>query len=184
LWRHGAFSVNTKENVMSPKGNMFIALAVAALAVPAVASAQQAYGQPQDPQPQPGYTQPGAGSQGYNQDQGPGPNDQQMQHGSKKGKHTQTSVYPQFRSLEKHIKHSVHEQKKANTLAKRDAHHFMAQLHQIQAEEMSAYNAHGLNLPADAQARIQGELTQLAQAVDQGQGQAPQRQGQPYRGQQ
>jgi hypothetical protein len=39
-----------------------------------------------------------------------------------------------------------------------------------------------MNLPSDAQARIQGELTQLAQAVDQGRSQqAP---GQPYQGQQ
>jgi hypothetical protein len=105
-----------------------------------------------------------------------------MQGGPKTGHHAQQSVYPQFRSLEKHIKHSVHEQKKANTIAKRDAHMLMAQLKQIRAEEMSAYQAHGMNLPADVQAHIQGELTQLAQQVDQNT--ARQGPGQPYQGRQ
>ena len=197
---------------MSPKGKMFIALAVAALAVPAMASAQQAYGQPQDPQsygpppygqpqpgygqpdsgpqgygqPQPGYGQPGQGPQGYGPDQGPGPGDQEMQGGSRQGRKAQLGVYPQFRSLEKHIRRTVREERRANALGPRDARNLMAQLHQIQAEEMSVYQAHGMNLPPNIQARIQGELTQLAQAVDQrqGQGPGPGYQGQPYPGQQ
>jgi len=190
---------------MSPKGKMFIALAVAALAVPAMASAQQAYGQPQDQQsygqPQPGYGQPDSGPQGYGQpqpgygqpgpgpgygqDQGPGPGDQQMQGGPRQGAHAQLGVYPQFRSLEKHIKRTVREERQANALGPRDARNLMAQLHQIQAEEMSAYQAHGMNLPPNIQARIQGELGQLAQAVDQRQGQGQEYQGQqPYPGQQ
>lgn len=178
---------------MSLKGKMFIALAVAALAVPAVTSAQQAYGQPQDPQSygqppnsgpqgQPGYGQPGPGPEGYGQDQGSGPDDQQMQGGKRHGRNAQTSVYPQFRSLEKHIRHTVREEKKANTLAKRDAHRLMAQLKQIQSEEASVYQEHGMNLPPEIQSRIQVELTQLAQTVDQGRDQRPP--GQPYQGRQ
>jgi hypothetical protein len=174
---------------MSPKGKMFTALAVAALAVPAFASAQQGYGQTQDPrsygEPQGGYTQPGPGAQGYGQSQGdygqPTQGDQ-MRGDAKHGHKGRKSVYPQFRQMEKHIKSTVREARKSNTIASRDAHGLMNQLHQIQAEEMSMYQAHGMNLPPDAQARIEGELSQLAQAVDQGQGQ--QRSGQPYRGQQ
>ena len=41
----------------------------------------------------------------------------------------------------------------------------MAQLHQIQSEETSVYQAHGMNLPPEIQSRIQGELTQLAQQL-------------------
>jgi hypothetical protein len=179
-----------KENVVSLQGKHIISLAVAALALPALASAQPSYGQSQPgyaqpapaPQAQPGYDQPGPGPQDYGQDQGPAPGGQPMQGGSKHGHKAQKSVYPQFRSLEKHIRHTVREERKANTIAKRDAHKLMAQLKQIQAEEMSMYNAHGMNLPADAQAHIQGELTQLAQAVDQTRPQqAP---GQPYQGRQ
>ena len=86
------------------------------------------------------------------------------------------------RAWEKHIKRTVREERRANALGKRDARNLMAQLRQIQAEEASAYQAHGMNLPPNVQARIQGELTQLAQAVDQRQGQGAQ--GQPYQGQQ
>jgi len=172
---------------MSPKGKIFIALAVAALAVPAMASAQQAYGQPQDPQsygqppygqpqpgygqpdsgpqgygqPQPGYDQQGPGPQGYGQDQGPGPGDQQMQGGPGQGRQAQLGVYPQFHGLEKHIRRAIREERRANALGPRDAHNLMAQLRQIQAEEMSLYQAHGMNLPPRIQARIQGELSQL-----------------------
>ncbi len=148
---------------MSPKGKMFIALAVALFTLPAMASAQQAAGQPEA-----GYGQEGPGPQEYGQDQGLGAGDQQMQGGPKQGHHAQKSVYPQFRSIEKRIRRDVRVARKADTLGKRDAHTLMAQLKQIQAEEMSVYNAHGMNLPSEAQARIQGELTQLAaQAADQ-----------------
>jgi len=184
---------------MSPKGKMFIALAVAAFAVPVGASAQQSYGQPdagqqgygQPPpgygqqgygQPAPGYDQPGPGPQDYGQDQGPGPGDQQMNHGPKQGHRAHLGVYPQFRSLERHIQRTVREERRSNALAPRDAHHLMAQLHQIQSEETSVYQAHGMNLPPEIQSRIQGELSQLAQAVDQSQGR--QRPDQSYQGQQ
>jgi hypothetical protein len=181
--RDDAFSIVTKENVMSPTGKFLISLAVAALAVPAIASAQQAYGHPQSyGQPQPGYDQQDSGPQGYGPDQGQQAGDQAQQGAQRRAHKPQPSVYPQFRSLEKHIRRTVHQERKANTIARQDAHRLMAQLKQIQAEEMSVYNAHGMNLPSDAQARIQGELTQLAQAVDQGRSQqAP---GQPYQGQQ
>jgi hypothetical protein len=197
-------SASNKETVMSPKGKIFIALAVAAFAVPAAASAQQGAGPPpQDPRsygqqqqdygqpdpgpqgygpPQPGYGQSGPTPQGYEQNQGPGPGDESMRGGQGGGHKAKTSLYPQFRSLEKHIKHTLHEARRSNTLDKRDAHRLMAQLRQIQAEEMSAYNAHGMNLPPEIEARIQGELTQLAQSVDQTQGRSPQ--GQPYQGRQ
>ncbi len=171
---------------MSPKGKFLISLAVAALAVPAMASAQQAYGQSQYPQssgqPQPGYDQQNAGPQGYGPDQGPQAGDQLQQGPQRHAHKAQPSVYPQFPSLEKHIRRTVHQERKANTIAKRDAHRLMAQLKQIQAEEVSVYNTHGMNLPPEVQARIQGELTQLAQAVDQGRTQ--QGPGQPYQGQQ
>lgn len=170
---------------MSPKGNILIALAVAALAAPAVASAQQAYGQPQESQsygqPQADYGPPEMGPQGYGQDQGD-QNGQRMQGKQNHGRRAQTSVYPQFRSLERHIRRTVREERKSNTIAKRDAHRLMAQLKQIQAEEVSLYNQHGMNLPSDTQSRIQGELTQLAQAVDRSR--AQQGPGQGYEGQQ
>jgi hypothetical protein len=200
LCGHDASCVNTKEIIVSPKGKLFMALAVAALAVPALASAQQAYGPPPESpsygppaydQPPPGYGQPDAGPQGYGQpgpgpqgygaDQGPGPDGQAMQGGPRQGHHAQLGVYPQFRSLEKHIKRTVRQERRANALQPRDAHGLMAQLRQIQSEEMSAYQTHGMNLPANIQARIQGELTQLAQAVDARQGQGYQ--GQGYQGQ-
>jgi len=166
---------------MSPKGKMFIALAVAAFAVPVGASAQQSYGQPDTGQqgygqPAPGYDQPGPGPQDYGQDQGPGPGDQQMNHGPKQGRRAHLGVYPQFRSLERHIQRTVREERRSNALAPRDAHHLMAQLRHIQSEEASAYQTHGMNLPPQIQSRIEGELSQLAQAVDQSQ-------GQPYQGQ-
>ena len=174
---------------MSPKGKMFIALAVAALAVPAAVSAQQSYGQSRDPQSygsqpygapqsgQPDYDQQGPGPGSYDQGSygqgsyGQGGNGQRMQGGHGHGQHAQASVYPQFRPIEKHIKHAVKEARRSNALAPHDAHNLMAQLHQIQAEEMQAYQAHGMNLPAGEQARIQSQLTQLAQAVDQNRGQ-------------
>ena len=167
---------------MSPKGKFLISIAVAALAVPAMASAQQGYGQSQYPQSQPGYGQQDAGPQGYGPDQGPQAGDQPQQGAQRHAHKAQPSVYPQFRSLEKHIRRTVHQERKANTIPSQDAHRLMAQLKRIQAEEMSVYNTHGMNLPPEIQARIQGELTQLAQSVDQGRVQRGQ--GQPYQGRQ
>ena len=177
---------------MSPKGKMFLTFAVAALAVPAVVSAQQSYGQqpyggqPYAPPPagQPNYGQPDnpqTGPQSYGQgpyEQGPGAQapggpgyGPPMQGDQAMSRHTQPSVYPEFRPIEKHIRHQIRMAMRSNMLAPADAHGMMAQLHRIQAEEMREYQEHGLNLPPRAQARIQGELTQLAQAVDQGHGQ-------------
>jgi uncharacterized membrane protein len=170
--------VNNKENVMNPKGKLFIALAVALFTLPTMVSAQQG-----SDQPGPDYGQQGPGPQQYGRDQSPGAGDQQMQDAPKHARHAQKSVYPQFRSIEKRIRHTVREARQGNTLGKRDAHKLMAQLKQIQTEEMSVYNAHGMNLPADAQARIQGELTQLAAQVGE-QSRAQPGSGQPYQGQQ
>jgi hypothetical protein len=79
----------------------------------------------------------------------------------------QASVYPQFASLERHIKHEIREGMRDNTLMAQDAHGLRAQLRQIHAEEMREYQAHGPDLPPRDQARIGGELQQLAQSLDQ-----------------
>jgi len=176
---------------MSPKGKLFMALAVAALAVPAIAAAQD-YGQPQNPQAYggPQYGQPPSGEPGYGQapdggqpygqapygqapyGQGPaGPNGGPSQGGSGQGHRAHVSVYPQFRPIERHIRREIHEAKRSNALAPDAAHGLMAQLRHIQAQETRAYQMHGVNLPPAEQARIQGELTQLAQQVDQGRSQ-------------
>lgn len=150
---------------MRSKNKLLLAIAVAALAVPALASAQQAGVQPQAPQSY-GATpndHPGSTQQDIEQNTGSisSPGNEHM------ARHAPLGPYPRFHSMEKHIRRSVREARRANALAPRDAHGFMAQLRRIEAEEMQIYQTYGSNLPPAEEARLQGEFTQLSQAVDQ-----------------
>ena len=145
---------------MGINSKTLLALAAAVIAVPANAAAQQAYAPPQGapsygPAP---YASPPADQAGETP-AGPG--------GVEQGHRAQLGVYPQFHAMEKQIRHAVREARRSNALAPRAAHGMMAQLRQIEAEEMQIYQTHGMNLPSADQARLQSEFSQLAQAVDQ-----------------
>lgn len=147
---------------MTTRHTLMLAIASAALAVPLTGIAQsyeQGYPQyPNSPPPhgQPGYGEPGYGQSGYDQPRGDFGHE----------RHARSSVYPQFRPVERHIQHEIQEGLREDMLEPDDARDLMGQLRQIQYDEMREYRVHGWNLPYGDQARIQAALNRLDRRVD------------------
>lgn len=140
---------------MKLKTLSLLASASAVIILPAVASAQSYYEQPR----QRSYSQY---DNGYGQrDYGRSSGDYYQRRRSTSG------VYPQFRGIEQHIRSEIASSVRDDMIARDDAQDLLAQLRDIQNEELREYRVHGWNLPYDDQQRIQQELSQLDQLVDQ-----------------
>ena len=135
---------------MSPKTIMLMAASAAALIAPAAASAQPYYGQ---------Y---GQGSNGYGQ-----PTYGQPHGDYNRGRRDRQGVYPQFRGIEQHIRSEIYDGVREDLLQRDDAQDLLAQLRDIQAQELREYRVHGWNLPYEDQTRIQQRLNELDRLVDQ-----------------
>src|SRR5258708_5070211 len=131
---------------MTPRMMILLAAAAAALAAPAAALAQ--YGDRPDydqrgqyDPPRGDYGQP-RGDWGWNRSRSfPG--------------------YPEFRSLEMHIRGEIHQGLLDDTLDRDGANDLLAQLQQVRYDEAREFRAHGWNLPWDDRARIRDELPRL-----------------------
>jgi opacity protein-like surface antigen len=144
---------------MTLRKMILLAAGAVALALPAAASAQQYdqrdYGQ--QTYSQQGYGQQGYGQRDYGQDRGDF-------NGGRRGG---AGVYPQFRSIEAHIRQEIREGLRDGVIEADDAQDLMQQLRGIQNQEMREYRVHGWNLPYDDQTRIRAQLGQLDRQVDQ-----------------
>lgn len=142
---------------MTPRTMMLITAGVAALAAPAAALAQQ-YGQPYGDRPY--YDQRGE----YGQPRG----DYDQPRGDYAyGRYRSFPGYPEFRSLEMHIRGEIQQGVRDDTLDREGANDLYGQLQQIRYHEMREYRVHGWNLPWDDRMRIRDDLQRLDQEVDQ-----------------
>jgi hypothetical protein len=133
------------------------AIAAGLVAAPIASNAQQYYDQMPNDQSQ--YANPAYGQPRYDRygDQGRrGDYDQRRSYGS----------YPQFRSIEAHIRSEIQSGLRDDLIAPDDARDLMSQLRQIQYQEAREYRIHGWNLPGDDAQRIQEQLTELDRTVD------------------
>ena len=137
---------------MNPKKTLLLVLGAAALTLPAAASAQQYYNS------QPGYSGPQYGQSYYGQPHG----DYQRRSGRYR-----FAGYPEFRGIEAHIRQEIWESVREDMIEPEDARDLTSQLRDIQIEEAHEFGVHGWNLPDDDRARIDDQLTQLDQLVDQ-----------------
>ena len=151
---------------MNTRDRILAAAAVIALAVPA-ASMAQSYGGGYAPYPGGGYDRGDGYGNGYGNGYGyghqgfDGPRGDYGQEYRPRG-----GVYPQFRAIEAHIQREIGEGVREDMLEPEDARDLMGQLRRIQYEEMREYREHGWNLPGHDQYRLQAELHQLDQRVD------------------
>ncbi|MDB5479975.1 MAG: hypothetical protein JWO83_1028 [Caulobacteraceae bacterium] len=141
---------------MTPRTMILLAASAAALAAPAAASAQQ-YGAPYDNRPY--YGRSGE----YGQPRG----DYGQPRGDYGWRARSFRGYPEFRSLEMHIRGEIQQGLSDDTLDREGADDLLGQLQQIRYQEMSEYRAHGWNLPYDDRMRIREDLQRLDQEVDQ-----------------
>jgi hypothetical protein len=141
---------------MTPRTMILLAAGAAALAAPAAASAQQ-YGAPYDSRPY--YGQSGE----YGQPRG--------DYGQPRGDYGRRARsfrgYPEFRSLEMHIRDEIQQGLRDDTLDRDGAEDLYGRLQQIRDREMREYRVHGWNLPYDDRMRIREDLQRLDQEVDQ-----------------
>lgn len=149
---------------MTLKKLMLLTAGAATIAIPAVASAQ-AYDQQ-------GYYQPNYSQQGYGQDAYGRRDYRQRDYGQDHGdfdgaRRPGSGIYPQFRSIEAHIRQEIREALRDDAIEPDDARDLMQQLRGIQSQEMREYRVHGWNLPYDDQVRIRAQLSRLDRQVDQ-----------------
>lgn len=139
---------------MNPKKMMLLAIGAASLTLPAVAAAQQ-YDQPYYGRPYGGYDQP--------------------EHGGSHGDYYDRSYgrrygfqgYPEFRSIEDHIRQEIRDSVREDMIEPDDARDLMNQLQQIRYQEQREFQVHGWRLPDDDRARIRDRLDRLDHLVDQ-----------------
>ena len=77
-----------------------------------------------------------------------------------------SGTYPQFKSIEAHIRQEIHEALRDDVLEPDDARDLMQQLRGIQFQELREYRVHGWNLPYDDQVRLRAQLSRLDRQVD------------------
>lgn len=132
---------------MTLRTKLMAALTTATLALPAMAAAQPYYGQPFD--------------RGY-------PSDYERPRGDfSRGRQPGFGVYPEFRDVELHIRREIQDGVREDLIEPDDARDLMAQLRDIQGQEMGEFRVHGWSLPQDDRARIRSNLDRLDQLVDQ-----------------
>jgi|GEM_PF-3347271 len=155
-----------------------LAIGAALLAAPLASNAQSSYGQSSYGQSQ--YGQPYSGQNQYSQpyngqnQYGQSGYDRRSYNGYDNGdrgdygrRRSTYGSYPQFRGIEQHIRSEIQSGLREDQLEPDDARDLLNQLRQIQSQEAREFRVHGWNLPADDQARIREQLSQLDSTVDQ-----------------
>lgn len=140
-----------------------IVAAGSALAAPLAASAQNYHDDQQ-----------GRGAYGYGDNRGDDQSDRYDRQNSYRSsgdyyqrRRSSSGVYPQFRGIEQHIRAEIYSSVRDDMIARDDAQNLLAQLQSIQNNELREFRVHGRNLPYDDQRRIQQQLSELDQLVDQ-----------------
>jgi len=132
---------------MSHRSKLMAALGASILAFPAIATAQAYYGQQYD---------------------GRYPSEYERPRGDfSRGRQDSFGVYPEFRDVELHIRREIQDGVREDFIEPDDARDLMAQLRDIQGQELREFRVHGWGLPQDDKARIRSDLDRLDRLVDQ-----------------